>query len=63
MTGVDPKTKVTGLKIFEDAYMLLQFGPATAEAWMLGFLLIGFTIYQLRILSRLEFKTTGGDKK
>jgi multiple sugar transport system permease protein len=63
MTGVDPKTKVTGLKIFEDAYMLLQFGPATAEAWLLGFLLIGFTIYQLRILSRLEFKTTGGDKK
>lgn len=62
MTGMDPKTKVTGLKIFEDAYMLLQFGPATAEAWMLGFLLIGFTIYQLRILSRLEFKTTGGDK-
>ena len=63
MTGIDPKTKVVGLKIFEDAYMFLQFGPATAEAWMLGFMLIGFTIYQLRILSRLEFKTTGTDKK
>lgn len=62
MTGMDPKTKVAGLKIFEDAYLFLQFGPATAEAWMLGFLLIGFTIYQLKILSRLEFKTTGGDK-
>ncbi|MFA6816207.1 MAG: extracellular solute-binding protein [Lentisphaeria bacterium] len=63
MTGIDPKTEVVGLKIFEDAYMFLQFGPAAAEAWMLGFMLIGFTIYQLRILSRLEFKTTGGDKK
>lgn len=59
MTGLDKKTKVIGLKIFEDAYTMLQFGPATAEAWLLGFLLIGFTIYQLRILSRLEFKTTG----
>ena len=63
MTGLDKKTKVAGLKIFEDAYVLLDFGTATAEAWMLGFLLIGFTIYQLRILSRLEFKTTGNKDK
>jgi hypothetical protein len=27
--------------------------------WVLGFILIGFTVYQLRLLSRLEFKTTG----
>ena len=27
-----------------------------------GLMLIGFTVYNLRILSRLEFKTTG-DKK
>ena len=63
MTGLDKMTKVAGLKIFEDAYVLLDFGGATAEAWMLGFLLIGFTIYQLRILSRLEFKTTGNKDK
>ncbi len=63
MTGLDKKTKVAGLKIFEDAYVLLDFGTATSEAWMLGFLLIGFTIYQLRILSRLEFKTTGNKDK
>jgi hypothetical protein len=28
-------------------------------AWVLGFMLIGFTVHQLRILSKLEFKTTG----
>jgi hypothetical protein len=28
-------------------------------AWVLGFMLIGFTVDRLRILSRLEFKTTG----
>jgi len=39
--------------------MYLKFGPATAMAWVLGFMLIGFTVNQLKILSRLEFKTTG----
>jgi hypothetical protein len=28
-------------------------------AWILGFMLIGFTVYQLQILSKLEFRTTG----
>ena len=26
-------------------------------AWLLGSLLVGFTVFQLRILSRLQFKT------
>jgi len=30
-------------------------GYATAEAWILGSLLIGFTLYQLRILKKLRF--------
>ncbi|NLW81326.1 MAG: sugar ABC transporter permease, partial [Desulfovibrionales bacterium] len=62
MTGGSSNTTVAGLRIFYKAYMYLQFGPATAMAWILGFMLIGFTVYNLRILSRLEFKTTG-DKK
>jgi hypothetical protein len=28
-------------------------------AWMLGFILIGFTVHQLRMLSKVEFKATG----
>jgi len=62
MTAGGAKTEVAGLHIFYKAFIFLKFGPATAMAWMLGFMLIGFTVYQLRILSRLEFRTTG-DKK
>ena len=62
MTGGGGNTEVAGLHIFYKAFIFLQFGPATAMAWVLGLLLIGFTVHQLRILSRLEFRTTG-DKK
>ena len=31
-------------------------------AWMLGFMLIGFTVYQLQILSKIEFKANTGKK-
>ncbi len=56
MTGGAGRTEVAGLHIFYKAYLYLQFGPAVAMAWVLGVMLIGFTVYQLRILSRLEFK-------
>jgi len=59
MTGGASKTTVAGLHIFYKAYMYQKFGPAAAMAWVLGFMLIGFTVHQLRILSKLEFKTTG----
>jgi len=63
MTGGGAKTETAGLHIFYKAYVFLKFGPATAMAWVLAFMLIGFTLNQLKILSRLEFRTTGGDKK
>ena len=59
MTGGSSGTTVAGLHIFYKAYLYLKFGPATAMAWVLGFMLVGFTVHQLRILSKLEFKTTG----
>ncbi len=59
MTGGASRTEVSDLHIFYKAFMFLKFGPATAMAWVLGFMLIGFTIYQLQILSRIEFRTTG----
>ena len=62
MTQGGAGTEVAGLHIFYQAFTFLKFGPATAMAWILGFMLIVFTMYQLRILSRLEFKTTGGDE-
>jgi len=40
--------------------MFLNFGPATAMAWILGAMLIGFTLLQLQRLSRMEFR--GGSR-
>lgn len=54
-------TEVTSLLIFSNAFMYLRLGIATAMAWMLGALLIGFTIFQLKRLSKMEFKTTEGE--
>lgn len=62
MTGGAANTEVADLHIFYEAFMFMRYGPATAMAWVLGTLLIGFTVYQLRILSRLEFRTTGDDR-
>ncbi len=64
LTGGGPAdaTKVLGLEVWYNAYMFLRYGYATAMAWILGSLLIGFTLYQLRILSRVQFKTaSSGD--
>ena len=57
MTGGGPgfKTMTMGMDIFFNAFTHLKFGYATAEAWILGSLLIGFTVYQLRILKTLRF--------
>lgn len=61
MTGGGPNgaTEVASLRIFYEAFMFLNFGPATAMAWILGAMLIGFTLIQLRRLSQMEFKTSG----
>jgi ABC-type sugar transport system permease subunit len=60
MTGGGPNgaTEVASLRLFYEAFMFLNFGPATAMAWILGAMLIGFTLIQLRRLSRMEFKGT-----
>ena len=65
MTGGDAatKTETAGLYIWYKAFTYLSFGPATAAAWMLAFILIGFTVYQLQILSKVEFKNAGASAK
>lgn len=61
MTGGGPNyaTHVMGLDIWINAFMYLKFGFATAEAWIMGSMLIGFTMYQLRILKDLRFSAAG----
>ena len=63
MTGGGSNTEVAGLHIFYRAFAFLQFGPATTMAWVLGAMLIGFTMHQLRILSRVEFRAAGATDK
>lgn len=59
MTGGGPAyaTHVLGLEIYYNAFMFLKFGYASAVSWALAALLIGFAIWQLRILKKVQFKT------
>jgi len=62
MTGGGPgdSTMILALHIFIRTFMELQFGIGTAMALLLGALLLGFTAYQLKMLSRAEFRAAGG---
>jgi len=67
MTGGGPytpygQTEFVGLKIFFQGFGYLRFGVATAMAWILGSMLVGFTVIQLQKLSKMEFKTAAGIK-
>jgi len=57
MTGGGParSTMSIGLEVFYNAFLYLRFGYATAVAWIMGALLIGFTLWQLRMLKDLKF--------
>lgn len=60
MTGGSANTETAGLHIWFRAFTFLQFGPATAAAWFLAFLMIGFTVHQLKMLAKVEFKAQTG---
>lgn len=57
LTGGGPgrATRVIGLEVWENAFMFLKFGYATAAAWVLGSILIGFTVVQIRQLTQMKF--------
>ena len=55
--GPDYATHVIGLEIFYNAYVYLRFGVAIAIAWILGFFLIGLTMFQMKRISRMNFTT------
>jgi multiple sugar transport system permease protein len=61
LTGGGPlnSTRTIGLEIWENAFMYLRFGYATAAAWVMGSILIGFTIIQIRSLTKMSFKSAG----
>lgn len=69
MTGGGPftanggETEFIGLKIYYQAFGFLKFGVATAMAWIVGSMLVGFTVIQLQKLSKMEFKTADSINK
>jgi len=54
--GPGNETMVMSLAIWYEAFAFLRFGTATAMAWILGSMLIGFTVWQLRFLRKVEFR-------
>jgi len=63
MSGTRESTKVAGLHIWERAYIFLRFGSAITMAWIFGVCLLAFTVQQLKILSRMEFRAAGSADK
>jgi multiple sugar transport system permease protein len=57
LTGGGPlnATHTIGLEIWTNAFMFLNFGYATAAAWVMGAILIGFTVLQIKNLLRMRF--------
>jgi len=50
-------TRTIGLEVWQNAFMYLKFGYATAAAWVMGSILIGFTLIQIRSLLKMRFTT------
>ncbi len=61
--GPNEATRVADLLIFEKAYLYLKFGLATTMAWLLSLLLMGFTIIQIKYISKMEFSVAKEDEK
>lgn len=50
-------THTMGLEVWTNAFMFLKFGYATAAAWVMGSILVGFTVVQIRSLLSMRFTT------
>ena len=61
MTGGGPNyaTHVLSLEIWQNAFLYLRFGVATAQAWMVAACLIGLVVVQLRVLGKLDWRQAG----
>ncbi|MBI1331353.1 MAG: extracellular solute-binding protein [Armatimonadetes bacterium] len=57
MGGPLNSTRTIGLEVWQNAFMYLKFGYATAAAWVMGSILIGFTLVQIRSLLKMRFST------
>jgi len=45
-TGIPEANMVPNLTIYRDAFLLFKMGPASSTAWLLFFVILGFTLFQ-----------------
>jgi ABC-type sugar transport system permease subunit/ABC-type glycerol-3-phosphate transport system substrate-binding protein len=53
--GPDRQTQVLGIEIFYQAYVFLRFGYAISMAWVLGAMLLGFTMIKMQVIKKVDF--------
>ena len=53
-------THTVGFEVWTNAFVFLKFGYATAAAWVMGAILVGFTVVQIRYLTSLKFTAAKG---
>lgn len=59
--GPDRATQVVALEIFYNAYVYMKFGYAIAIAWVLSAILLGVTALKMRLIKKVDFKSTEGN--
>jgi multiple sugar transport system permease protein len=59
--GPGKETMVMSMAIWQEAYVNLRFSIATSYAWILGGILIGFMVLQLRLLRQVDFRQAKSD--
>lgn len=60
--GPGKETMVMSMVIWQEAFVNLRFSIATSYAWILGTILIGFMVLQLRILRQVDFRQAKGEE-
>jgi len=61
LAGNFPATRTFAVQIWSEAFAFCNFGVATALSWLMASLLIGFTIWNLRILRKVEFRKASAE--
>ncbi|OCB19815.1 ABC transporter permease [Mycobacterium malmoense] len=58
--GPETATYVLGIMLFQHAFSFLEFGYASALAWVMFAILLGLTVMQLRITRQRSWETSRG---
>ncbi len=61
--GPNNATMIIGLQIWMKAFVAIRFGYATALAWIMGLMLLSFTMYQISVMKKVKFSTSDNPAK